>query len=108
MKRLMLQIAEGWRNHLSPKNKEAMFIAEVSRQRMCICKCCAHHSKHHTFARQGEGGKVKLRQWLLKWLWSYCTECGCPLISKTKCLSCECPIGKWWAVNIESYGEEKR
>lgn len=91
MKKAIKQIVEGWKNHLSPKDEEAMFIAEVSRQRMCICECCIHHSKHHNSVRPDE----------------HCTKCGCTLVAKTKCLSCECPVGKWWAVNKEEYGKEK-
>ncbi len=31
----------------------------------------------------------------------HCTDCGCPLVSKSKCLHCECPLKKWLAVTTE-------
>jgi len=27
----------------------------------------------------------------------HCTECGCVIALKTRCMSCECPLGKWLA-----------
>ena len=28
----------------------------------------------------------------------HCTNCGCNLDAKRKCLSCECPVKKWTAL----------
>jgi len=36
----------------------------------------------------------------------HCTDCGCPLDAKTKCLSCKCPKDKWLAVATEEEHEE--
>lgn len=36
----------------------------------------------------------------------HCTNCGCTLSAKTKCLSCECPLKKWMAIASEE--EEKK
>lgn len=28
-----------------------------------------------------------------------CNSCGCVMTAKTKCMECECPLGKWIAQN---------
>jgi len=47
---------------------------------------------------------------------AHCTNCGCTLSAKTKCLSCSCPLNKWEAVltddeeeqfKTQMYGKEK-
>jgi hypothetical protein len=76
------QIVEGWKNNLFPAEEMKGIIKLVSKERTNICKLCEFHSKHHLSIRPD----------------AHCTNCGCTLSAKTKCLSCECPIGKWKAV----------
>lgn len=75
------QIIEGWKNHLLPQEKEKAFVKHVSNERLAICNECEHHSKNHKSIR----------------IDAHCTECGCTLSAKTKCLTCECPLKKWMA-----------
>lgn len=77
------QIFEGWRNHLHPPQYLKEKIEEVHQERMLICRACPMNSinrgpDYHTMRKD-----------------EHCTECGCPLISKTKCLTCSCPLDKW-------------
>jgi hypothetical protein len=37
----------------------------------------------------------------------HCTNCGCTLAAKTRCLSCECPLKKWMAV-VKTHEEEQQ
>ena len=78
------QIIEGWKNHLLPQEKEKAFVKHVSLERLAICNECEHHSKNHKSIR----------------IDAHCTECGCTLSAKTKCLTCECPLKKWMAQQI--------
>lgn len=90
MKINFAEIWEGWRNHLVPPARLKEHILQVSEERMIICRDCdLHSSRHYTPLRPDE----------------HCTECGCPLIAKTKCLSCECGIKKWLAVLSEEEEE---
>lgn len=73
------QVIEGWRNHLLPEERKKAFIEIVSEERIKICEICDKHSKNHTSIRPD----------------AHCTECGCTLSAKTKCLTCECPLKKW-------------
>lgn len=85
----MFQIYEGWRNKLLPPKELEQQINIVSAERMQICEKCPLHSKHHKSIR----------------LDSHCTECGCTLSAKTKCLSCACPLNKWTAMLTEKKEE---
>jgi hypothetical protein len=88
-------IYEGWRNHFFPSAKERQQILKVGAERMEICNKCIFHSKHkyiHSFWK-------KLFHALRRDY--YCVVCSCTLFAKSKCLSCECPEGKWFAVKIE-------
>ena len=80
------QIKEGWRNNLFPPEEIKDLINEVSLERMKICEECPFHSKNH---------KPHIRPD------AHCTDCGCTLSAKTKCLNCACPKGKWEAINNE-------
>jgi hypothetical protein len=76
------QIFEGWKNHLSPSKYMKEAIDRVSKERLSICRDCPLNSinrKNYHPLRVDE----------------HCTSCGCTLISKTKCLTCECPEGLW-------------
>jgi len=73
------QIIEGWKNHLLPEERTKAFIEHVSNQRMAICNECEHVSTKHNTIRPDV----------------HCTNCGCTLAAKTKCLTCECPLKKW-------------
>lgn len=79
------QIIEGWKNHLLPEERMKAFIDDISLERNDICIHCEEHSYNkpeYTTIRPD----------------AHCTNCGCTLAAKTKCLSCECPLKKWLAV----------
>lgn len=82
-------ILEGWRNHLFPPAKLKNFIKETSDSRLGICEPCDFNSSQ---------GKIKGS--------SYCKNCGCPLIQKSKSLKSSCPIGRWAAVATEDQEHE--
>lgn len=82
MKVNFLQIYEGWKNNLFPSEELRPLIEQVSRERMEICEACPMISTKHNRVRKDV----------------HCTDCGCVLSAKTKCLSCECPLKKWTAV----------
>ena len=81
------QIVEGWSNHLLPKEKEKAFINEVSEKRLAICNKCEEHSSN-----KKEYSTLRVD--------AHCTNCGCTLSAKTKCLTCECPLEKWLAQSL--------
>jgi hypothetical protein len=81
------QIYEGWKNHLLPDDKIKDFLEHVSNERLAICGACEHHSSN-------KEGYVTMR------LDAHCTECGCTLAPKTKCLTCECPLKNWVAQSL--------
>ena len=78
----LAQIIEGWRNNLIPAEQEKELIQQVSDSRMLVCNECEHVSTKHKSVRPDV----------------HCTNCGCTLAAKTKCLSCECPLKKWTAL----------
>lgn len=79
------QIFEGWRNHLLPRKELELMIEQISQERIGICNECEYISTKHTSLRPDV----------------HCTDCGCTLSAKTKCLSCKCPKNKWTAVLSE-------
>ena len=76
------QIYEGWKNHLLPEERKKAFIEHVSQERMDICEACEEHSSNKKDYKS-------LR------MDAHCTNCGCTLSAKTKCLTCDCPLKKW-------------
>lgn len=70
-------------------------IEHVAGERMAICDSCKWQSEN----RKKTGWK-NVRPDV------HCTQCGCTLSAKTRCLSCECPIAKWTAVLSENEEEE--
>ncbi len=78
------QIYEGWKNHLLPEERNKAFIEHTSQIRTAICEQCDKHSSKHKSVRPD----------------AHCTECGCTLSAKTKCLTCECPLRKWRATEL--------
>lgn len=86
--KILGQIAEGWRNHLIPPQELKGVIKTVSLHRLTICEGCEYHSKNHHTPKRPD---------------AHCTDCGCTLLAKTKCLSCRCPlkIPKWVEVQAE-------
>lgn len=75
------QIIEGFKNTYAPEEALKNTIREVSIRRLSICDTCKSNSKH--------ADPKSLRPD------TFCTECGCNLEAKTKCLSCDCPLKKW-------------
>ena len=84
------QILEGWRNNTIPPSHLKDLIKTTSEQRINICLDCGYHSKYHKTLRPD----------------AHCTNCGCTLAAKTKCLSCECPIDKWKAILTDDQEEQ--
>lgn len=78
------QIYEGWKNHLLPEERKKDFIDHVSQERLAICGACEEHSSN-------KKDYQSLRRD------AHCTNCGCTLAAKTKCLTCDCPLKKWEA-----------
>lgn len=81
------QVYEGWKNHLLPQERTKAFIEYISLERLAICSECDEHSankKNYKTMRPD----------------AHCTNCGCTLSAKTKCLTCECPLKKWVATEI--------
>lgn len=60
-------------------------IEAVATERIMICRTCPFNSKNTDNKRPDE----------------YCTDCGCNLYMKTRCMSCECPQKKWLKVLSE-------
>lgn len=79
------EIIEGWKNHLLPQEALKELISETSKKRIMICNECPKHSKNFSSLRPDE----------------HCTVCGCSLLPKTKCLSCNCPENKWLPILSE-------
>jgi len=67
------------------------YIQQVGKERMSICEECEFISTKHESVRPDV----------------HCTDCGCTLAAKTKCLSCACPLNKWKAV-VSSQEEEEQ
>jgi hypothetical protein len=84
------QIYEGWKNNLFPAENMRAYIKQVSDERMAICEGCDLISTKHKTIRPDV----------------HCTDCGCMLAAKTKCLSCACPLNKWIAVMANQEEEE--
>lgn len=84
------KIYEGWRNQLIPPKKLKQIINKVHKERISICRQCENDSIHHDSIRPDE----------------HCIICGCTLSAKTKCLSCNCDIYKWFAILTPEQEEE--
>jgi hypothetical protein len=67
-------------------------IKSVSVERLSICDGCPQHSKHFKTIRPD----------------AHCTNCGCTLSAKTKCLSCACPLNKWAAIVSQEDEEQMK
>jgi hypothetical protein len=61
------EIIEGWGNYIFPDPE----VEKIAKERALICSECPNN---------------KL---------GICSECGCPLISKTRSINSKCPINKW-------------
>ena len=86
-------IIEGWRNNLFPPAHLKKAIKQVSMERMFICRQCEYNSKNQ------KGFSLRMDE--------HCTQCGCTLKAKTKCLSCCCPLDepKWICLITEEQEE---
>ena len=69
-------VAEGWKNVLLKKPE----VETVAQARLLICRQCEKNSLNNPPSLRPD---------------EHCTDCGCPLISKTRCMHCECPLKKW-------------
>lgn len=45
--------------------------------------------------------RKKLTDVVIKRPDEHCTQCGCTLSAKARCLSCNCPLHKWQAVTTQ-------
>jgi hypothetical protein len=73
---------EGWAHNLTPKQLLNQQVIDVSTERMLICNSCEEHSSNKKDYKSVRPD-------------AHCTNCGCTLAAKTKCLTCECPLRKW-------------
>jgi hypothetical protein len=89
------QVYEGWRNKLIPPAHLRNLIELTSKERTDICLTCEHHSEN-----KKKEGYVTARPD------HHCTDCGCTLSAKTRCLSCSCPLNKWIEVLTEQQEHE--
>ena len=94
MKINILHIIEGWRNHLIPPEVLKEKILEVSNERLSICRRCEYNSIN-----------APAHTWIAD-VYEHCTNCGCPLIAKTKCLSAGCELKRWNAIITEEEEEK--
>jgi hypothetical protein len=85
------QIIEGWRNKIIPPKDLRETIEQVSKERLSICDTCVFHSKNHSTPLRPD---------------VHCTNCGCNLDAKSRCLSCSCPKNKW-TVFLNNLEEEQ-
>lgn len=85
------EIYEGWRNHLVPPERLKKEIERVAEERLKICETCEFNSVFHVTLRPDR----------------HCIICGCTLVAKVKCLSCDCPHSppKWREVLTEEEEE---
>ncbi len=81
-----------WR-HLIKELKDT--IAKVGEERLEICKACNYHSKNRKDYKTVRPD-------------DHCTNCGCTLAAKTKCLSCNCPMKYWKALMTDDQYDEIR
>lgn len=71
------------------------WIEEVAQERISICSSCEWYSEN------------KKKQGYITHRPDYhCTDCGCNLSLKTRCMSCSCPINKWKEVVDEKDWEK--
>jgi len=85
------EIAEGWRNKIIPPQELEQVIETVAKERNIICMNCEYHSRFHNTFRIDE----------------HCTNCGCTLSAKTRCLSCKCPLDPplWGPIDVKTNSE---
>lgn len=88
----LTQIVEGWTNNLTPTQYLDKHVIDVSLYRMTICNSCEEHSSN-----KKDYKSIRVD--------AHCTNCGCTLSAKTKCLSCECPLQKWLSVTQQTNDE---
>lgn len=70
-------------------------VEKVHKERITICDACPMNS---TYLKEHNGYKTFRPDY-------HCGNCGCNLDMKTRCMSCECPEGKWDALMS---GEEEQ
>jgi hypothetical protein len=87
----LLQIFEGWRNHLVPPEELKSIIELAQKERLSICDLCEYNSKN---LRQSDTPT--------------CVSCGCILIAKTACLTCKCPKEKWSNIDVKPTEENEK
>lgn len=79
------QIAEGWKNTIIKDDH----VEVIAKKRLEICASCEFNSEVATAL--GTYSSIRPDK--------HCTQCGCPLMSKTRCVSCNCPKDKWGSEN---------
>lgn len=79
-----------------PQAQMKELIESVSENRMRICRGCDEFSEN----KKRKGLSV-LR------VDEHCTNCGCVLSAKTRCLTCSCPLKKWIAVVSDKNKEDE-
>lgn len=79
------EIFEGWSNLISKDE----YVEKIAAIRLEVCEACDDISTKHKTVRPDV----------------HCFVCKCPLASKTRSLSSECPKKLWTSVNIKDNGK---
>lgn len=87
---------EGIKNSIFPTKEIKEQIEQTAKDRISICEGCEFYSPN---AEKNGYKSPVIRPDI------HCTNCGCNLHWKIRCLSCACPLSKWIAYITES--EEK-
>ena len=85
-------ILEALKNTHFPAKELKELIDQTAEQRKEICNTCPFFSPNAEI----QGYKPSVPRFD-----QHCISCGCSIFYKTRCLSCECPQGKWGAVVTE-------
>lgn len=93
------QIAEGIKNRIFKKQH----IEELATHRQEICKDCIWYSEKYRNDEEIPEVITKIRGEDVRSTVTgrpdaHCINCGCNVATKTRCLSCNCPILRWQAV----------
>ena len=81
---MIKEIIEGFRNLIDPPVDQQEEIEAVAKARISICRSCPYNSR---IAETGLAVRLRPDE--------HCTDCGCNLAAKTRCITCSCPQKKW-------------
>lgn len=90
-------ILEGWANHIKDEfNLLDEKTKELSAKRLLICdKCDVRSNRACDSSKQGVVVEDFYYEGELRNKGEIHKGCSCNLAAKTKCVTCQCPLGKW-------------